>query len=86
MSEQTHTVLMQGLSEVVERGSAVRIFRNFPVGVGGKTGTAQVGQSQSPNALFVGFAVWGYFAIRKAKRKYAAEAQSTEETTDNKQQ
>lgn len=56
MSEQTHTVLMQGLSEVVERGSAVRIFRNFPVAVGGKTGTAQVGQSQSPNALFVGFA------------------------------
>ena len=37
-------------------------------------------------ALFVGFAVWGYFAIRKAKCKYAAEAQSTEETTDNKQQ
>ena len=37
-------------------------------------------------ALFVGFAVWGYFAIRKAKCKYAAEAQSTEETTDNKPQ
>ena len=56
MSEQTQQAILQGLSEVVDAGSAVRIFGEYAVNVGGKTGTAQVGTDQSPNALFVAFA------------------------------
>ena len=56
MSEQTQQAILQGLSEVVDAGSAVRIFGEYVVNVGGKTGTAQVGTDQSPNALFVAFA------------------------------
>lgn len=44
------------MKDVVESGSAARIFRNYDIAVGGKTGTAQVGKNKSDNALFIGFA------------------------------
>lgn len=44
------------MKDVVESGSAARIFRGYDITVGGKTGTAQVGDDRSANALFVGFA------------------------------
>ena len=44
------------MKDVVESGSAARIFRGYDITVGGKTGTAQVGGDRSDNALFVGFA------------------------------
>lgn len=44
------------MKNVVENGSAARIFRNYDLTVGGKTGTAQVGSDRSDNATFIGFA------------------------------
>ncbi len=44
------------MKDVVESGSAARIFRGYDIAVGGKTGTAQVGGDRSDNALFIGFA------------------------------
>ena len=46
---------MKGVMEASD-GSAVRVFANYPIAVGGKTGTAQVSKTSSDNALFVAFA------------------------------
>ena len=40
---------------VTEDGTASSIFRNYPISVGGKTGSAQVA-SGSDNGVFVGYA------------------------------
>ena len=48
--------IKSAMKDVVESGSAARIFRNYDIAVGGKTGTAQVGGDRSDNALFIGFA------------------------------
>lgn len=50
-----HTI-KSAMKDVVESGSAARIFRDYDIEVGGKTGTAQVGGERSDNALFTGFA------------------------------
>ena len=44
-----------GMKRVVDEGSAANIFQNYPIPIGGKTGTAQVGNG-SNNALFVAYA------------------------------
>ena len=44
-----------GMKKVVDEGSAANIFQNYPIEIGGKTGTAQVGNG-SNNALFVAYA------------------------------
>lgn len=46
----------QGMFGVADEGSASAIFNGYPISVGGKTGTAQVGRDKSDNALFVAFA------------------------------
>ncbi len=48
--------IKRAMKDVVESGSAARIFRGYDITVGGKTGTAQVGGERSDNALFIGFA------------------------------
>ncbi len=48
--------IKSAMKDVVESGSAARIFRGYDISVGGKTGTAQVGGERSDNALFIGFA------------------------------
>lgn len=48
--------IKSAMKDVVESGSAARIFRGYDITVGGKTGTAQVGGERSDNALFIGFA------------------------------
>ena len=48
--------IKRAMKDVVESGSAARIFRKYDIAVGGKTGTAQVGGERSDNALFIGFA------------------------------
>ncbi|MBE6678965.1 MAG: hypothetical protein E7598_00415 [Ruminococcaceae bacterium] len=48
--------IKSAMKDVVESGSAARIFRGYDIAVGGKTGTAQVGGDRSDNALFIGFA------------------------------
>lgn len=56
VSEKTLEAVKKGMYGVVDEGSASAIFKDYPIGVGGKTGTAQVGKNKSDNALFVAFA------------------------------
>lgn len=56
LDEETHKTLIAAMREVAENGSATRIFRGYGVSVGAKTGTAEVGDGGSPNAVFAGFA------------------------------
>lgn len=59
LSAADHTTLMAALRSVTEDdGSAARIFRDYPIEVGGKTGTAQVSKTKSDNAVFTAFAPW----------------------------
>ena len=44
------------MKDVTENGSAARVFVNYPIIIGGKTGTAQVTKTSSDNALFTAFA------------------------------
>ena len=44
-----------GMKRVVDEGSASSIFEGYPIQVGGKTGTAQLGKG-SNNAIFIAFA------------------------------
>ena len=55
-SDTTYDLLIEGMRQVVsESDTLTRTFRNVPVTVGGKTGTAQV-DGKTDNALFCGFA------------------------------
>lgn len=56
VSPETLETVKQGMLGVVDEGSASGIFENYSISVGGKTGTAQVGNNVSDNALFVAFA------------------------------
>ncbi len=53
---ETYEIVKNGMRGVVDDGSASSIFIDYPVTVGGKTGTAQVGNNVANNALFVAFA------------------------------
>ncbi len=55
-SSDTYNTLMSSMRRVVSENAEVRTyFKNVPVSVGGKTGTAEVA-GQGDNALFCGFA------------------------------
>ncbi len=56
VKDENLLAVKQGMYGVVDEGSASSIFENYPIPVGGKTGTAQVGSNVSNNALFVAFA------------------------------
>lgn len=56
VSEKTLEIVKKGMLGVVDEGSASGIFKDYPISVGGKTGTAQVGKNKADNALFVAFA------------------------------
>ncbi len=56
ISEQNLTAVKEGMKNVVDEGSAHAIFRDYPIKIGGKTGTAQLGKNVSNNAFFVAFA------------------------------
>lgn len=43
-------------ASLAERGTAYSVFRDFPVTVAGKTGTAEVGGGRAPHSWFAGFA------------------------------
>lgn len=53
--DETMQMIHDGMKKVVDEGSASSIFEGYPIQVGGKTGTAQVG-SGSNNAIFIAFA------------------------------
>ena len=57
MSSGTADVLRQGMIRVVQDGTASRLDDDLPgYEVGGKTGTAQIGSSDSSHAWIIGFA------------------------------
>lgn len=58
ISKQNLDAVMEGMKGVTSEvgGTAYAVFKNFNIEVGGKTGTAQKGEKDTPNALFVGFA------------------------------
>lgn len=59
LSDRNYQTLMTALKSVTEDdGSAARIFRDYAIEVGGKTGTAQVSKTKSDNAVFTAFAPW----------------------------
>ncbi len=55
MNSTVVQAVKNGMKRVVDEGSAASAFTDFPVSVGGKTGTAQVGQG-SNNAVFIAYA------------------------------
>lgn len=55
ISDSTYNAVKDGMRRVTQDGTASAVFGDFPIEVGGKTGTAEVG-SGSDNVLFVGFA------------------------------
>lgn len=55
MDPQTVNQIHNGMKKVVDEGSARSIFEGYPIAVGGKTGTAQLGKGAN-NAVFIAFA------------------------------
>ena len=56
MSDSTYTTICRAMKSVTQEGSAKRIFSKYPIAIGGKTGTAQVSEKKSDNAIFTAFA------------------------------
>ena len=56
MTEQEQNAILRGLRSVTEEGgTASRVFENYPISVGGKTGTASVSKGTA-TGVFVSFA------------------------------
>ena len=49
-------VVKEAMKNSEENGSTAAIFRNYPITMGGKTGTAQITKTSSDNGVFVAFA------------------------------
>lgn len=56
ISAENLDAVRKGMYGVVDEGSVSRIFQNYEISVGGKTGTAQGSSKASNTALFVAFA------------------------------
>jgi len=56
MSEGTKRVLKNAMKSVMEDGTASRLFADYEIPTGGKTGTAQVSAKKSNNAVLSAFA------------------------------
>ncbi len=56
ISQLTYDTIRRAMKSVTDEGSAKRIFANYPIDIGGKTGTAQVSKTKSDNAIFTAFA------------------------------
>ena len=55
MKPEDINAVKQGMKKVADEGSAAEVFANYGIQVGGKTGTAQVGDG-SNNAVFIAYA------------------------------
>lgn len=55
IDQTTMNKIRGGMKKVVDEGSASSIFESYPIQVGGKTGTAQLGTGAN-NAIFIAFA------------------------------
>ena len=94
-----NAVLNEGMKSVTTEtgGTAYSVFKNFPIEVGGKTGSAEAGDNV--NAWFVGFAPYeapeiavvvlvengshGYYAAEVAKEIIEAHFKLKENVTEN---
>jgi cell division protein FtsI/penicillin-binding protein 2 len=56
ISSETIDVIYDGMQDVIKSGTAQTVFRDFPVSVAGKTGTAQEISNRNDHASFGGFA------------------------------
>lgn len=56
ISDENYALIREGMKNVMDNGSAARIFSGYPITVGGKTGTAQVYSTRSDNAIMTAFA------------------------------
>jgi len=58
ISQETLEAVFSGMESVTgdSSGTAYNIFKNFPIKVGGKTGSVQVSGTNADNAWFIGFA------------------------------
>jgi len=56
LSDDVVTTVLGGMKNVIENGSAAQVFADYPITIGGKTGTAQVKLTESDNAVFTAFA------------------------------
>lgn len=56
ISDENYELIREGMKNVMDNGSAARIFSGYPITVGGKTGTAQVYSTKSDNAIMTAFA------------------------------
>ena len=52
LSEETLDVLKMGMKSVMEQGTAAPVFADYPMEIGGKTGTAQAGPGKGDHAWF----------------------------------
>ena len=55
MSNSTYKAVMDGMLDAAENGTAAKVFENYPIRVGGKTGSSQVASGTS-NGVFAAFA------------------------------
>ena len=58
INQDNLNAVLEGMKSVTTEtgGTAYSVFKNFPIEVGGKTGSAQTGVQGKTNAWFVGFA------------------------------
>ena len=56
VSAEACEVVKNAMRDVIENGSASEMFEDYPITIGGKTGTAQVSKVKSDNAIFTAFA------------------------------
>lgn len=55
MSRSTYQTVMEGMLEVTENGTASGVFKDYPIHVGGKTGSVEVSDGTA-NSVFCAFA------------------------------
>ena len=56
LSDQVTSTVLGAMKDVIDNGSAAVVFADYPMVIGGKTGTAQVKKTESDNAVFTAFA------------------------------
>lgn len=56
LSQEVVDVVKEAMKNTEKNGSTAAIFRDYPITMGGKTGTAQITTTSSDNGVFVAFA------------------------------
>lgn len=56
LSDEVTSTVLGAMKDVIDNGTSAVVFANYPIVIGGKTGTAQVKKTESDNAIFTAFA------------------------------